>query len=503
MEYQSKIAPVPSFDIRKAFMNFAIETKGKTVKQVVKTIEDKMNNVEITPSDSECLNIIKSKFREHCKKNMLSSDLKGECIVSRLHIKTYFQNLLLQHKVLQYKIEDQTPKMQDQNIAKVIENMSRHYRLEYPESYDRNEHEGRNIFVQLLRSNNYMTDIDSTFPQIDIYPYISKDMVDGDICEAKSYKTKLLKYYNDFTVPTSYDGMSLNIIVPDSKSDFIDNNALKQNFTILSRRFSSEIILATKFNSDKNLKQLMRDHCYTTKPGYEMPKQVNVGQRSVNQYLAEIGYHERGIFRCMCRKIEKGLNKKIFTMDGRTINPEFFTTYSMDNITLNNFKRYCKDNEQRMINTHIDAFMQLMVKDLKEMYYLDEPGYKLPRAINNEFYRNSLKRYYFDKKSYMKNMIKINKGKKEMNSDYIARKMPFNELAFFKASKSEQAYRNYDTQGQSWEKLPPVEVTDVRAHNIGLILNVQRSIRPGSARSYADEHYIKHRADQLETSRSL
>lgn len=87
-----------------------------------------------------------------------------------------------------------------------------------------------------------------------------------------------------------------------------------------------------------------------------------------------------------------------------------------------------------MLDIHLDKFLRLLVKDLNELFYLDEPNFKLLRILDNEFFRNSFKRYHFSKKEYKKRIMKENK-----DIETLIKLLPFNKLTYFKSKEEDKS----------------------------------------------------------------
>lgn len=149
---------------------------------------------------------------------MLSSTLDDSCTVTRNDIKNYFLHLLTTYNILHFKIDEQLKLITDANVQTLISNVNKHYKISFAKSYEQNEEMGKNIFLDILYCNFHTMDIDTSFPQINKFPYLTLAMADND-CYIKlsEYKKKILKYYNDYIVPVTFDGKTVNINYPDSK----------------------------------------------------------------------------------------------------------------------------------------------------------------------------------------------------------------------------------------------------------------------------------------------
>lgn len=471
LEYKSKVAPLPVFDIRKAFKTFAIVTKDQTINQINTLLDERIQDIEITNEEEECLKQIKNIFKKICKKSMFSSNISDMCSVSRDDIKEHYRMLLEKNNILHYRVDLQIANITEPNLKIFVDKVNKFYKLTYPNSYATNEGYGKEIFDGIMRDNCCFTHDKNTFPKLAIYPYLSQNMM-GPI-KIEKYKQKILKYYRDFKFPVTFDGKTINIHVPDTFSKFIDDHAKSNNFIFLSKYYRKGIISAHKTASERNLKLLMKNNFYIPKTDCILPSTVVGTKQNIDNYLTDISYHTQSISKDVSAEFEKIETSNIFlTLDGKTILPEYLEQFEFDDIKHHNFKIIAILNQEKIIQTNSNKFLEKIAEDLAHMYYVPEKGYKLPEIINNNYFKNNMNNFreILNKGKYN---IAINKYISRYPSHSltdIIKNMPMNyKLNYFLPQKSSQSYKNFNTSGKSHQFLPQIEITDVRADNIRLL----------------------------------
>lgn len=495
LEYKTKVMPImsdePSFNMKKALKSFAIVSEGLTVKELWKSLNDRMMKEDIASDEYKCLQIILKNYNKICKKHILSSAIANECNVSRHDIKKYFLQILTKNKILHYKITDQIKNMKDKKVATLIKNINKYYKISFSDAYEKNEQMGKKIFLDILYYNFYTNDDFTKFPQIASYPYLNYEMTHDISIDITDYEKKIIKYYRDYTVPVTFDGININYQCPDTKGEFIDNETLCTNFKSVTDFYKTSILEICKQMSDKMLKSIMKEDFYKPDDNFTIDSKYDVNKENVDKYLIEIGYNSQSLVTIIMNEIKKKLNTdKFLTLDGITIEQTFLDQYNYEKNKMKNFLLIVKNNEKMIIKKYLMPYLKKIAMDLCHMYYLPKIGFALPKVLDTEFIR--IKMHLFsilDKKQYDEQLHRYDRHNPSHSLEDLIKNMPMeHELNYFKPQNSNNGiYKNYNTNGKSSQYLPQIEITDVRANNIRMLRN---NNKPNSARDYVAEKQI-------------
>lgn len=429
---------------------------------------------------------------------MLSSTITNDCSVSRRDVKNYFLQLLTIHKVLHFKITEQIKKIEDQNVATLISNINKYYKISFADAYAKNEHMGKEIFLEILHCNLYTNGTPTKFPQIETYPYLNDNMVHDTNIDINDYKKKIIKYYRDYTVPVSFDGETINQQCPDTIGEFVDRKTMCVNFIAVTDFYKSYILRACKLTSDKLLKAIMKEDFYKPETSFTFNNKYNVEKERLDKYLIEIGYNSQSLVNDVAREIGNNLKTdKFLTLDGTTIEQTYLNQYKFKENKMQNFMLIVKNNQRKIIEKHLMTYLTNIASDLRHMYYLPKAGFILPAVLNTEFIRTKMHLFpTLDKEKYNEQINKYNRRNPSSTLDNLIKNMPMeHNLNYFRPQRSNnQTYKNYNTNGKSHHNLPQIEVTDVRARNIWSLRNGNLKpsdiSRPQSARNYVEEKQV-------------